>query len=646
MKKFYLNCIGLAVLLVLGFTSCDNEDVRLADDPTELPGEEEDGRRAELYVTNNTDGNITKYDLTAGTSITLETASTAAEGIYYDPTADVVYQASRTALRIDAYSDVSTFMENASAGESFSSSADLASPREMAVSGDYFVVSDNGSNTFFVYQKSGDSFSLANTFTLPFPLWGITFRGKDLYAVVDTTSDMVIFYDFFSNTTDGPLTPSKRITVEGLIRTHGITYDSADDVLVLTDIGDAANATDDGAFLVVNDFAGKIDLLSDGDILTKSHQIRIEGSNTLMGNPIDVAYDSETNAVYISEIGNGKVLGFTGFSAGGNIAPSFQADLSMASSLYFSSDETDGNTGVETLAFRSELYANTTASGDVFIYDALNGTQKVITAESASSEGIYYSGLNDALIHASRSDLLLEYYSDISMTSDGDMVTPAFESSADLVSPREIAVSGQKVVVSDNGSSKFYVYTYTNAAFNLENTFTINCNLWGITFMGDDLVAVVDLSGDIVVFNDFLSNTTDGVLNADKQVTVEGIVRTHGITYSASDDVLLLTDIGDAANTADDGGFQIIPNFFSLIAATENMGTIALSAQIRVSGSESQMGNPIDIAYDNRSKSIFIAEIGNSKILEFKNIPEGGGNIAPSESIDFPSAASVYMYSN
>jgi hypothetical protein len=318
----------------------------------------------------------------------------------------------------------------------------------------------------------------------------------------------------------------------------------------------------------------------------------------------------------------------------------------MASSLFFSSDETDGNSGTGTMGYRSELYASSIETGDVLIYDLINGSEKIITSASTSSEGIYYSGLNDALIHASRSDLYLEYYPGVTFAMDGDIIQPAFVGSANLVSPREIAVSGAKIVVSDNGSSKFYVYNYTSAGFTLENTFTINCSLWGITFMGDDLVAVVDLSGDITVFNDFLSNKTDGVLNADKQVTIEGITRTHGITYSAADDILVLTDIGDAANTADDGGFQIIKNFSSKIAATDQRGTIPLSEQIRVSGSETQMGNPIDVAYDSRYKAVYLAEIGNNKILEFKDIPDTGGNITPTKVKDFSGASSVYMYSN
>jgi hypothetical protein len=222
MKKMNTLKLGFLALTVIGTVSCDNREVMpVAEEmPEEMPDAD---RRAELYVTNNSNGDITKYNLTGNTAITLETSSDAAEGIYYDAAADRVYQGSRSALRIDAYSEASTFMEDAMVGEAFSSSADLESPREMAVNGDIFVISDNGSNRFFVYEKSGTGFSLVNTFDIPFPVWGITFKGKDLYAVVDTTGDLAVFYDFLANATDGTLIPSKRIRIEGIVRTHGLT---------------------------------------------------------------------------------------------------------------------------------------------------------------------------------------------------------------------------------------------------------------------------------------------------------------------------------------------------------------------------------------------------------------------------------------
>jgi len=610
------------------------------------PCEEEAGRRAELYVTNNENGDITKYSVTGDSLVTFTTEATAAEGIYYDAANDVVVQASRSDLRLDAYTDISTLMEDTSISAAYSSSADLESPRELAVNGSTYVVSDNGSNKFYVYSSDGNGFTLMNTVEVPFNVWGITFKGEDLYAVVDSSSDLAVFYDFEANVTDGVLRPSKRVTIEGIVRTHGLTYDGTDDVMVLTDIGDAANGTDDGGFQVINDFSSKFDALSDGDVLTLDMQTRVAGASTMLGNPIDVAYDSEEDAIYISEIGNGKVLGFTSIGDGGDVAPSYSMDLTSASSIYFSSDETDGNTGMATANTRTQLYVTNNSDGNVSVYDATGALIKSVMTESSASEGIFYSATNDALIQASRSEMRLEYYSDFSGTMDGDSATTDFTGDDELASPREIAVFGNKVVVSDNDMHMFYVYSFDGSSFTLESTLDPGFNVWGITFKGGDLIAVVDGSSDIAVFNDFLDNDMDGSITADKRITVQGIVRTHGIDYSEADDVLVMTDIGDAANGTDDGGFQVIQDFSSKLDDVSDGGSIAMSDQTRVSGGATLLGNPIDIAYDHKTQTVFISEVGNGKVLAFSDALNITGNVAPEVNNDLVAASSLYLYNN
>jgi hypothetical protein len=574
------------------------------------------------------------------------TTTTAAEGIYYDATTDVVFQASRSALQLEAYANVSTLKDGDAIAPSYTGSADLESPRELAVSGSSFVVADNGENKFFVYENTGSGFTLTNTFEVPFPVWGITFKGDDLYAVVDTTGDLAVYYNFLSNTTNGVLRPSKRVTVEGIVRTHGITYDGTDDVMVLTDIGDATDANTDGGFHLISDFSSKFDALSDGELLPIGMQVRVAGSSTLMGNPIDVAYDSETDAVYVSEIGNGKVLGFTSIGSGGDLSPSFQKDLEMASSIQFSSDETDGNTGDSSAARATRLYATSTANGDVSIYDVSGILTKTVATGSDATEGIYYDAFNDAIVQASRSGLALEYYGSFSAVTNLANITAEFSGGADLSSPREIAVFGNKVVVSSNTENKFYVYAYNGSSFNLLNTFDAGFDTWGITFMGNTLLAVVDNSNELAVYDNFLANTADGLLTPTKRISVEGIVRTHGIYYSAADDVLVMTDIGSAADTNTDGGFQITQDFSTVLAGIENGGSLSWLSQSRVAGSLTQMGNPIDVAYDHKTKTVFIAEIGNSKILSFSDALNTSGNVAPTVSNDLMSAASIYLYNN
>ena len=109
---------------------------------------------------------------------------------------------------------------------------------------------------------------------------------------------------------------------------------------------------------------------------------------------------------------------------------------------------------------------------------------------------------------------------------------------------------------------------------------------------------------------------------------------------------MVMTDIGDAADANTDGGFQITQNFATKLAAVNDGGTLSLSDQTRVAGSMTEMGNPIDVAYDHKTKTVFIAEIGNGKVLAFSDVLNASGNIAPAVSNDLMSAASIYLYNN
>jgi hypothetical protein len=273
------------------------------------------------------------------------TLSLDSEGIFYDATTDQVTLASRTLLQLNTYADASITADGATINVAASSSADLVSPRDLAVSGNIYVVSDNSDadgnpitadGRLFVYTKTGSAFTLRNVVTVDFKVWGIEFVGNDLYAVVDTTSDIAVFTNFAStNTTDATVSASKRITVEGITRTHGIAFDGG--TMVLTDIGDAASDSD-GGFHVITGFQSKFDAVANGGTLSAANQTRVSGALTLLGNPVAAAYDAENQIVYIAERANGggRVVSYTNFSAGGNVGPTMNAALSGASSLYLS----------------------------------------------------------------------------------------------------------------------------------------------------------------------------------------------------------------------------------------------------------------------------------------------------------------------
>ncbi|MGB5981269.1 MAG: hypothetical protein WBG46_03920 [Nonlabens sp.] len=316
---------------VLGFTSCSDDD------------EIVDGRfdRAELFATSNSNGDITVYDFSDNDNVevtTLTTSSTDNEGIQYSSANDELYVNSRSGSSLNRYGDIEDQIDGlaGAATDEVEGMADVDSPRALAISGNTIVVSDEGDDTLFVYERTDAGVSLRNEFDIDFELWGIEFVGNDLYIVVDTTNDIAIFENFLNNITDGDLEPTKRLTIEGIVRTHGIAYDSDDDVLLLTDIGDAGSDSDGGIHVITNALL-KIDAVADGGTLpVAGNQVRISGPSTLLGNPVDITYDDESDTIFVAEKANGggRILGFRD-DASGDATPVVNNMLMGASSVDF-----------------------------------------------------------------------------------------------------------------------------------------------------------------------------------------------------------------------------------------------------------------------------------------------------------------------
>ena len=303
--------------------------------------------------------------------------------------------------------------------------------------------------------------------------------------------------------------------------------------------------------------------------------------------------------------------------------------------LFASCDNSDSNSA----SAEATLVTSSNTTGKVSYVDLLspNAIAKSFTIASIDAEGISYDSDTDAVIVASRTNNRLETYSGLkaSFNAGTDNLSATLTSlTGDFTNARETAVSGDMIVVTQdqlaiNGNmNKLLVYKKASNGFTLVKTFNTDYKHWGIHMVGDDLYAVVDLTGDIVMFKDFMSKAP-GMITATKRVTIAGLTRTHGITYSAADDVMILTDVADAAS-ATDGGLVLIKNFSSVFASTAASGTIALSNQVRIYGPNSKLGNPVDVAYDSVTNYIYVAERLNAggQVLTY-SYPMASGDFAP-----------------
>lgn len=321
-KNFYL---GALLFSAVSLVSCSSDD----DSGNNNGGG--NNPDTELFASSNTSGMISYTDLTASSPVArmFTIGSTDVDGIYFDNDRNEVIVASRTNNRLEIYGNFRQALEgNATALTMTNSSTtgDFTNAREIAVEGNRIVVAQDQfasnllQNRLFVYQRTNSGLTLEKTFDIDFKLWGIHIEDGNLYAVEDNSNRVAVFNNLFSKAS-GAVTPDKKVGIEGLVRTHGITYSDDDNTLVLTDVGDAASDSD-GGIVVIENWSSVLSATVDGGTVPLSNQKRIYGTNTMLGNPVDVSYDDDTNKIYVAERlnGGGRILTFD-YPSGGQINP-------------------------------------------------------------------------------------------------------------------------------------------------------------------------------------------------------------------------------------------------------------------------------------------------------------------------------------
>ena len=609
----------------------------------QAPLEEAD---AQVFVSSNTSGKIGVYGFTddgAVSASTYDAVGADADGIFYDKEDDVLYQLNRSDNVINAYSDVSTGSPTLTA----TSSSDFINGREIAFADGKLVVAQdaNGANgmvnQFVVYNATGSSISLDKTITTDINLWGIIFDGDDLIAIVDNSNDVAVFEDFLG-ITEGNASASRVIDVNSIVRTHGLDYDVENDVMVLTDVGAASSPTD-GAISVIVDWTSA----SSDNSVRGAEQSKLEGPNSLLGNPVDVAYDHDAGKIYVAERANagGRFLTFNTPTGDGDDTPTANEFFPGASAVTIADCRDEDNTGGENdpIDGCDNVFVSSNTTGTIGAFDCSSAgdlNASTFSARGTDADGIYYDKRDDAIYQINRTDNVIDAFVNVSSGNP----TLSASSTSDFINGRELAYSRGKIVVAQdandaNGNvNQLLVYSARTNRIRLEKVFPTDINLWGITFDGDDLVAVIDNSSDIAIFNDF-TRKSEGNVSPDRTVSINGMVRTHGLDYDSRNDIMVLTDVG-VASSATDGAIVYIENWS--IASAD--GTISGSEQIRIEGSRSLLGNPVDVHYDHSAKQIFVAERANDggRFLVF-DIPTDDGNVAPAKMASFPGASAVNM---
>ncbi len=329
-------------LVTFSFLACSSDD--------EQPENVNLSDTAHLYATSHS-GTVKKFDINTGAKTTYNTSSSDAEGIYYNDASDSFIIVSRAPSQIQEYEGISDLAARKSHNIStvFTGNSDLESPRDLAVSNDFYVVSDNADvdgneetpeGRFFIYQRTDNGFSLRNVVITRFKIWGIEFVNDDLYVIKDFSNEVAVFRNFINLYKNFNIAaPNKTIALEGIVRGHGLDFENG--TMIVSDIGEEVVDTD-GALHIIKDFTSKFENTPAEGLLPISEQLRISGTKTLLGDPVAVVYDANYNAVFVAEAANGggRVLGFRDIrTASGNISPVVNYVFQGASGLHFFTDK-------------------------------------------------------------------------------------------------------------------------------------------------------------------------------------------------------------------------------------------------------------------------------------------------------------------
>ena len=297
--------------------------------------------------------------------------------------------------------------------------------------------------------------------------------------------------------------------------------------------------------------------------------------------------------------------------------------------------------------------SNTTGNISVITFTGTQDRVQTISVPYNDADGIYYKEGDDRLFQVSRSDNNLVSYVDFrQQVEDGAAsLTPDDVGTADFSNGRGVASNGDKIVVvqdgdSDNGeTNKLIVYNITSNGFTLRNVYTTTFNLWGVELEGDRLYAIQDNSNRISLFEDFFENE-DGEITPDKTVSVSGLVRTHGLHFVDDGDLMILTDVGDGGSDTD-GALFIIDNFKSKFNELDNNGALQQNQIKTIKGSGTGLGNPVDVAYDEETRRIYVAERANNggRVLVY-DYPEASNSDSFITGVDVPGASSIFLYTD
>jgi len=532
------------------------------------------------------------------------------------------------------------------------------------------VLADSSDGEIHIFGTAALSGSVIANLAAPANPWDMTYDNAGDRLYVAFTDGTVGVYDTFAADVvagNASGTPDRTITTNGLDNAHGIAYDSATNLLIVSDVG-AATTSDQANF----NTDGEIFVIANGSTAsgTIDAQAVISGSNTQLGNPVDI--DLQGADLRVAEKANNVLLVFTNILAttGGNLAPSVSVAESAPESLTskviaaFAPDNSDIDGGVTVqnilVSTNTSDLTGVAGSGENMLLRINTGLTSIADAFDSDwggdGESVAVDGQGDAYFTATDGGPWLTQYgrvangtrdtnnTDFDPAWDRDLelsgITAAGElKGLDIVDSRGVVILADFAGAGTAGAIHV-VGKYGDSGDAIFSVATADSSPWDVDYdPAADRLFVAMTNGTVRVYDNFLDDANPGSQLPDRTISL-GASNLHGIVYDAVNDILIVSDVG-AATTAMQAGFNTDGAIFVIANASTASGTVTPAASN--SGNDTNLGNPVDIAYDGTN--LYVAEKANNEIQRYDNIRSltGMNNVAPSAQITVQAPESVSL---
>ncbi|SFM32128.1 hypothetical protein [Marinobacter zhejiangensis] len=653
--------LALAVSgMTLGISGCwlDGSNVRNAGAP--------DYAAATVYLASNSSGGDTSVRVRDEDLGLLNTYTTGAnEGVLVNAAGQLVQAGDLMSTgRLVTACNAENRMTGDASYEITGTNTTFGSPKGIAriASEGLIAVANNGASTVLLMGASaaGDVAPVA-TVALTANAWDLVYdEASDRLFVAQVDGTVAVFDSFAQDQGVGGADRTFSIVDgdgEASVNLHGIDYDADSDRLVIGDVG-LAGSDDDGKLYVVDDAS-----TANGEVTAT---VTFKGNQTRLGNPVDLQLTGTDVRIAEKANGGGAILVYQDiFSrSGGNVAADLVLDTPAPESLavVLSVDPAPGVTDILDPSTAYQLLTTSNPAPGSATSGQLFGNESTLAGAPALA---FDSGLDSVEnVTLDRDGNAYITFDDGTTSNSGIAVIGAidardnFDGSRDriitgantrLMSPKGIELADDLglLIVAEQGGAEVLVFSACasgNAAPTVVSTGGVAP--WDSDYdPASDTLYVALTDGTVAAYDDFSTDMGDGgpdriITPAMSGTPFAAPTNLHGIRYVASDDVLIVSDVGSGAAN-NDGALMTIP------AASAADGVTNVGKRVANPGDGSDLtglGNPVDIAFDGAD--LYVAEKINGQIQVWRDFLTDAsltGNVAPSDSVAATAPESIVL---